>query len=82
MDTAVDGLGQEIFVGDKVIWLSGIGKYGGVKIFVVRGITRCKVALSEAEFFKRNPDCGVTYADHKVVVVVNKIINDPSERDE
>ncbi len=85
MNTAVDGLGQEIFVGDKVVWLSDLGKYGRGKyslgIFVVRGITAKRVAITDTEMIKNYPDY-VTYASPNVLIVVNKLINDPSERDE
>ena len=82
MNTAVDGLGQEIFVGDKVVWMSSYGAYGKMPIYVVRGITAKRVALSNAERFKAYPECRPTYAAHNVVLVVNKLINDSSERDE
>jgi hypothetical protein len=82
MDTAVDGLGQDIQVGDKVVWMSSYGSYGKMPIYVVRGITAKRVALSNAERFKAYPDCRPTYAAHNVVLVINKLINDPMERDE
>jgi len=75
-------LGHDIYVGDKVVWLSGMGKYGGVKIFVVRRITAKRVAISEVEQFKKYPGSNPSYAAHDVVIVVNKLINDPMERDE
>ena len=85
MDTAIDGLGQDIYVGDKVVWVSERGKYGrgkyGLGLFIVRGITAKRVAITDAEMVKKYPDY-VTYAAHDVLIVVNKLINDPSERDE
>ena len=82
MDTAIDGLGHMIQVGDKVVWLSSYGCYGKIPVYVVRGITAKRVALSEVERFSRFPESRPTYAAHNVVLVINKLINDPSERDE
>lgn len=79
---ATDGLGQEIQIGDKVVWLSGIGKYGGVRVFVVRGITAKRVAISDVDYYPKYPESKPSYAAHDVVIVVNKLINDVSERDE
>ena len=75
MNTAIDGLGQEIFVGDKVVWLSSYGTYGRIRIYLVRGITAKRLALSEVEHFKKYPEGRPTYAAHNVVLVVNKLID-------
>ena len=77
--TAVDGLGNPIQVGDKVVWLAGTGAYGGVTIYVVRGITACKVAVSTPERLAKYPESRPTYADHNVVVVVNSLISEETE---
>ena len=81
--TAVDGLGQPISVGDKVVWLVGTGSYGGVKIYVVRGITPKRVAVSSVEVMRRCEEAGreakPTYAAHDVVVVVNRLLNEAGE---
>lgn len=76
---AVDGLGNSIQVGDKVVWLAGKSAYGGVTIYVVRGITECKVAVTTPERMAKYPDARPTYADHNVVVVVNSLINDKDD---
>ena len=76
---ATDGLGQEIQVGDKVVWLAGSSAYGGVTIYLVRGITAKRVAVSSVDAFKRYPECRPTYAAHDVVVVINKLLNEHDE---
>ena len=85
MNTAVDGLGQPISVGDRVIWLAGTGSYGGVKIYVVRGITPKRVAVSSLEVMRRCEEAGreakPTYAAHDVVIVINKLLNEYDEID-
>ncbi|MHA1287415.1 MAG: hypothetical protein ACTSPB_08430 [Candidatus Thorarchaeota archaeon] len=82
---AVDGLGQPVSVGDKVIWMSGTGSYGGVKIYIVRGITAKRFALSSQEVMRRcvPADCvpRPTYAAHDVVIVINKLLNEHDEID-
>lgn len=82
---AVDGLGQPISIGDKVIWMSGTGSYGGVKIYIVRGITAKRVAVSSQEVLRRCKDADrvprPTYAAHDVVVVINKLLNEHDEID-
>ena len=84
--TAVDGLGQPVSVGDKVIWMSGTGSYGGVTIYVVRGITPKRIALSSQKVLRRCerdefPTPRPTYAAHDVVVVINKLLNEHDEID-
>ena len=79
MNTAIDGLGQEIQEGDKVVWVSSYGCYGKIPIYVVRGITAKRVAVSNAERFKTYPEARPTYAAHGVVIVVNKLLNDDGE---
>lgn len=83
--TAVDGLGQPINIGDKVVWMSGTGSYGGVKIYVVRGITAKRVAVSSQEAIRRceaaGHICKPTYAAHDVVIVINKLLNEAGEID-
>ena len=83
--TAVDGLGQPVSVGDKVIWMSGTGSYGGVKIYIVRGITAKRFALSSQTVMRRCKDADhvprPTYAAHDVVVVINKLLNEHDEID-
>lgn len=82
MDTAVDGLGQAIQVGDKIVWMSVQGRWPNIKIFVVRGFTAKRVAITEVEYLSRYPDAKPTYVAYDVVIVINKLINDPCERDE
>lgn len=82
MNTAIDGLGQKIQLGDKVVWFSSYGAYGKMPIYVVRGITECRVAISNAERFKEYPEGKPTYAAHEVVLVVNKLLNENDEIDE
>ena len=82
MNTAIDGLGQKIQVGDKVVWMSSYGAYGKMPIYVVRGITGKRVALSNVERYKVYPESRPTYAAHGVVVVINKLLNDNDEIDE
>lgn len=76
---AVDGLGNEINVGDKVVWLAGTGAYGGVRIYVVRGITEKRVAVQSEERYLKYPDSRSSYAAHDVVIVVNSLINEGEE---
>ena len=86
VNTAIDGLGNEISVGDKVVWLAGTGAYGGVKVYVVRGITEKRVAVSSLVTMNRCAKAGreakPTYAAHDVVIVVNDLINENDENDE
>ena len=82
--TAVDGLGQPVSVGDKVIWMSGTGSYGGVTIYVVRGITPKRIALSSQKVLRRCERDELlaprpTYAAHDVVIVVNKLLDEDGE---
>lgn len=77
--TAVDGLGQNIHVGDKVVWMSSYGAYGKLTVYIVRGITPKRVALSNLTRFKQYPECRPTYAAHNVVLVVNEIVKDMPE---
>ena len=83
--TAVDGLGQPVSVGDKVIWMSGTGSYGGVKIYIVRGITAKRFALSSQDVLRRCERDNwpatprPTYAAHDVVIVVNKLLDEDGE---
>ncbi len=79
---AVDGLGQDIQVGDKVVWLSSYGAYGRLTIYLVRGITAKRVALSSLEAVKRYPESRPTYAAFDVVLVINKLLNEHDEIDE
>lgn len=85
VNTAIDGLGQTINVGDKVVWMSGTGSYGGVKIYIVRGITAKRVAVSSQEVMRRCEQAGMeakpTYAAHDVVIVINKLLNEHDEID-
>lgn len=82
--TAVDGLGQPISVGDNVVWMTGTGSYGGVNIYVVRGITAKRVAVSSQQALRRCKGAGLpeprpTYAAHDVVIVVNRLLNEDGE---
>ena len=81
MNKATDGLGNEINVGDTVVWLSGTGKKGGVVLYTVRGITPKRVAISNIETLRKYPDSNPSYAAHNVVLVVNSLITHPLSYD-
>lgn len=73
-----DGLGQELNVGDCVVWVGGRRQYAGVQIYHVIKITEKRVRISIDRDAK--PNVPAWQADQPVVdpdtlVVVNELLD-------
>ena len=66
----IDPLGSKIQVGSRFVWVSGKGKYGGVKVFTVEKITPKRVGFRETP-----KSTTLTYADPNSVVIVDVIMD-------
>ena len=67
-----DGLNQELKVGDRVVWLAGLGKYGGVTIYVVRWMTAKRVAIATVD---HDPEQTPSFVKPNVLVVINQLLD-------
>ena len=69
--THKDGLGQDISIGSKVVWIGGKTQYAGVRIHTISAVTAKMVQIS------RNPSSPFSKMislDPKNVVVIDALI--------
>jgi len=71
-----DGLGQDIVVGSKVVWVSGKGNYAGVEVFEVERLTekRVKLVPQKSKLAALGGTGKSTYVSPRDLVVVDKLL--------